>query len=82
MEHDRTIMNAVVRGIATFIAAIAGLFFVYFILGFVTGIFGMCATASEQWENVYWKLRILIPVIAVAVGIVADKQTIKNSRLR
>ena len=82
MEHDRTIMNAVLSGIAVFVAAIAALSFIYFVLGFISGIFGMCATASQEWENIYWKLYFLIPIIAVTVGIVVGKRTYKSSQFQ
>ncbi|MEP7037766.1 MAG: hypothetical protein ABI891_05445 [Acidobacteriota bacterium] len=82
MEHDNTIMNSVICAIAVFIAVFVGLFFLFFVLGLLTGIFGICATASQEWENVYWKLRIFIPAIAVVAGIIIGKYNNENSKFK
>jgi hypothetical protein len=48
------------------IAAAAGFgaAFVWFFVGFLTGVVGMCVTASDEWVRTYLVLLVAIPLAA------------------
>ena len=55
-------------GVLVCLGAASGLSIGYLTLGFLTGVFGICATAPEWWSITYSKLAFLIPIAAIGVG--------------
>jgi len=52
-----------VQTVLVAIPAIIGWYIALFVLGAVTGIYGMCQTASEEWAQTYFAALILLPPI-------------------
>jgi hypothetical protein len=72
-------MDSVGYGIGAFFVVLVVLFALYFPLGLLTGIFGICAFASAEWEIIYWKLGYFFPVIAIISAVAAYKYADRNS---
>jgi hypothetical protein len=73
MRYDKTILENVIASTAVTLGVLVGLVFLYAILGLFTGVYGICATASREWEDIYEKLIYLIPIAAMISGIVFYK---------
>ncbi len=80
MADNHTIMLSVIYGMITFFVTLIILFPVYFIFGLFTGVYGICAFAPEWWAIIYWKLYILIPIVAVIAGITVGRGVDRNSQ--
>jgi len=55
-------------GIMIFFVTAYALFYVWVLVGVLTGVLGMCATSLEGWALCYFALSLLIPVCGIAAG--------------
>ena len=60
-------------GIATGIAVTAGAWFVYVVIGLVTGAMSICTEPSAWWSPIYYLLALLLPVIGAWAGFRAGR---------
>jgi hypothetical protein len=74
------IMTAVILGIMIAFAATSVLVVIYFILGMFTGIYGMCVTAPDWWQEIYSNLLYTIPGLSVIAGISIAIKIYKDSQ--
>ena len=80
MNSGFTIMAAVVLGMLTAFAATMLLGAIYFVIGLLTGIYGMCVIAPHWWQEIYSNLLYIIPVVGIVTGIVIAVQINKKSQ--
>ncbi len=55
MNNGFTIMAVVILGMATAFAATMLFGAVYFAIGLLTGVYGMCMIAPDWWQKIYLK---------------------------
>ena len=60
-------------GLATGIAVTAGAWFVYVVIGLVTGAMSICTEPSAWWAPIYYLLALLLPVIGTWAGFRAGR---------
>lgn len=79
MPEDQTLMTTSITAIVAFGIVLAFLSLAYLFFGIVTGVFGMCSTASEWWIKIYWWLFILVPFSALITGFTVGKYVYEKS---
>lgn len=62
---------AATAALVAFASGTAGAAFLYLLLGFVTGIFGMCSTAPEWWATLYFRSTLALPVCGLLFALYA-----------
>ena len=82
MQQARTITIPIVAGVAAIFGSAIVLFLFYFVLGLLTGVFGMCAIAPEWWQGIYFKLFFAIPIIAVVIGVFNGRRIYENQKFQ
>lgn len=71
MVSNTTKIESLLIGIFTIIGTTLVFAFAYLVIGMFTGVIGgMCSFAPEWWENLYFRLFILIPILGVTAGVI------------
>lgn len=68
MSYTLHRITGLVVGAAIGLLAGYSLFYIWMLAGVMTGVLGMCASASETWSLVYFGLAFLIPGVAFFAG--------------
>ena len=70
MRDDSISRDPLAAGTLGTLILVPALWMAYFLLGLVTGIYGMCATAPERWDDLYSRGRYLFLPLGLVSGIV------------
>jgi len=68
MKSEFTTMEFVIVGLATAFGATIFFGAIYFGIGLLTGIYGICAIAPRWWQEIYSNLPGLIPIAGLTAG--------------